>query len=50
MLNRDVVLCKVGDNYVKGWVKEDERRVDDADSKIKLDIKKATDYLNGGEL
>jgi len=50
VLNREVVLGKVGDNYVKGWVKEDERRVDDADSKIKLDIKKATDYLNGGEL
>jgi hypothetical protein len=50
VLNREVVLGKVGDNYVKGWVKEDERRVDDANSKIKLDIKKATDYLNGGEL
>jgi len=50
VLNREVVLGKVGDNYVKGWVKEDERRVDDADSKIKLDIKKATEYLNGGEL
>ena len=50
VLNREVVLGKVGDNYVKGWIKEDERRVDDADSKIKLDIKKATDYLNGGEL
>ena len=50
VLNREVVLGKVGDNYVKGWIKEDERRVDDANSKIKLDIKKATDYLNGGEL
>ena len=50
VLNRDAVLGKVGDNYVKGWIKEDEKRIDDADSKIKLDIKKATNYLNGGEL
>lgn len=50
VLNREVALGAVGDNYVKGWVKEDERRVDEADSAIKLDSKKATDYLNGGEL
>ena len=50
VLNREVALGAVGDNYVKGWVKEDERRVDEADSTIKLDSKKANDYLNGGEL
>lgn len=49
VLPTHLALGAVGNNYVKGWVKEDERRVDDASTDIKLDKNKVTDYLNSGE-
>ena len=50
VLPRDMVLGIPNDNYVKGWVEGDDARLDEVDSKIKLDLKKGVDYLNGGEL
>ena len=50
ILPRKVVLGIPNDNYVKGWVEGDDARLDEVDSKIKLDLKKGVDYLNGGEL
>lgn len=43
-----VVMGSVDQNYIKGWVEGDEKRLEGVDDTIKLDIKKATDYLNDG--
>lgn len=50
VLQRDKALGRVGKNYVKGWDSDDESRIQGVDTGIKLDIKKATDYLNSEEL
>lgn len=41
-----IALGKVGTNYVKGWDKNDENRIKNADTKINSKPKKAIDYLN----
>ncbi|PAF48220.1 ferredoxin-type protein NapG [Helicobacter sp. 12S02232-10] len=49
VLPRDVVLGKMGTNYIKGWDKQDESRLKDASTQINKTSKdKATDYLNSG--
>ncbi|PAF44436.1 ferredoxin-type protein NapG [Helicobacter sp. 11S02596-1] len=51
VLPRDVVLGKMGTNYIKGWEKQDESRLQDAPTDIKTPSKRgATDYLNSGDL
>lgn len=51
ILPRDVVMGQVDNNYVKGWVESDEKRLEKGiDTNIKLDLNKAKDYLNNGEL
>ncbi len=49
IMPRDKVLGDVGTNYIKGWDKEDEKRLNDLDTKSKQDNKNessAIDYLN----
>lgn len=50
VLPRSYVLGKAGSHYVKGWDKEDEKRIKDVDTSKKINSKKASDYLNNGEL
>ncbi|MBE3022425.1 ferredoxin-type protein NapG [Campylobacter sp. RM13119] len=50
IMPRDIVMGSVDQNYVKGWVEGDEKRLEGVDTNIKLDINKAKDYLNDGEL
>ncbi|AQW82355.1 ferredoxin-type protein NapG [Campylobacter pinnipediorum] len=49
VMPRDKVVGKVGNNYVKGWDSKDENRLNDTNTDIKLDSKKAIDYLNDEE-
>lgn len=49
VLPRELVLGKVGDHYIKGWDKEDEKRVETAVSEMTttdISSKKAVDSLN----
>ena len=51
ILPRDVVLGKVGDHYIKGWDKEDEKRLENAkaiNTKTQLSKESAMDSLNSG--
>ena len=50
VLPRDMVMGKLGNNYVKGWVEGDDAKLKDADTKMHLDSKKGIKYLNGDEL
>ena len=50
VLPRDMVIGKVGDNYVKGWVEGDDAKLKDVDTKMHLDSKKGIKYLNEDEL
>ena len=54
VLPREVALGKVGDYYIKGWDKKDEKRLEgistDVTTKTKRSEKKAQDYLNSGDL
>ncbi|WP_104697813.1 MULTISPECIES: ferredoxin-type protein NapG [unclassified Helicobacter] len=48
VLPRELVLGKMGTNYIKNWEEEDEKRLESAIIKPKIDSKKQTlDYLNG---
>ena len=40
----------MNDNYVISWEKGGDKKLKDADTKIKLDKTKALDYLNSEEL
>ncbi|MDL0088992.1 ferredoxin-type protein NapG [Campylobacter gastrosuis] len=48
VFERDRALGAVRDDYIKGWDKKDEARIDD-DFTPNPSIKKAKDYLNSGE-
>lgn len=49
VLAREVALGKVGNNYVKGWEKGSDKKLQNADTSIKIDKQKAIDNLNSGE-
>lgn len=49
IIPNDIVLGSVDENYIKGWIDGDEKRLQSVDTKINLDLKKATDYLNNGD-
>lgn len=50
VLPRDKVLGSVGTNYIKGWDKEDEKRLENLEvEEKKSSINGAIDYLNNGE-
>ena len=44
----DLVTGKVGDHYIKGWEKEDEKRLKEGEAQRSddEDINSALDYLN----
>ncbi|PAF46201.1 ferredoxin-type protein NapG [Helicobacter sp. 12S02634-8] len=47
ILPRDVVLGKMGTNYIKGWEVQDEERLQGVSSKLKKPSERSpTDYLN----
>lgn len=46
---REMILGKINEHYVKGWVQGDDAKLKDIDTKIKLDSKKGLDYLNNGD-
>jgi len=51
VLPREVALGKVGDHYIKGWDKEDEKRLENAkaiNTKTQLSKESAMDSLNSG--
>jgi len=51
VLPREVVLGKVGDHYIKGWDKKDEKRLENAEAistKTELSKESAMDSLNSG--
>jgi len=51
ILPREVVLGKVGDHYIKGWDKADEKRLENAEAistKTRLSEESAMDSLNSG--
>lgn len=50
VLDNELVLGKMGQNYIKGWDSDDESRLKGVDTKVKLDKNKAVDYLNDGDL
>ena len=50
ILPRNYVLGKAGNHYVKGWEKDDEKRLNDKDDKEQINSNKARDYLNDGDL
>lgn len=50
VLPRDYVLGKAGSNYIKGWDKQDEHRLENTPTQKSLDKNKAKDYLNDGDL
>lgn len=53
VLPRDVALGDVGTNYIKGWDKDDETRLEEAKGlkdNSKDSTSKVQDYLNSGEL
>ena len=49
-MERERVIGISSDNYVKGWIKGDDAKLKDADTKIKLDPQKSRDYLNEDDL
>ncbi|CZE47564.1 ferredoxin-type protein NapG [Campylobacter geochelonis] len=49
VLPREVALGEVGDNYVKGWEKDGDSKLQNADTSVKLQEKKAINYLNSEE-
>lgn len=49
VLPRELALGEVGDNYVKGWEQGADQKLQDAKTDIKIEEKKAVDYLNSGE-
>jgi ferredoxin-type protein NapG len=53
VLPREVVLGKVGDNYLRGWDQDDQRRINNAIPPDDVRQEQATDpldYLNDGDL
>ena len=47
VVRREFIAGKVNEHYVKGWEKDDERKIDDLKTKEhKIDEKKTMDYLN----
>lgn len=50
ILPREYVLGKAGNHYVKGWEKDDEKRLNSQENKEKMKSNKAQDYLNDGDL
>lgn len=46
---REVALGEVGDNYVKGWQKNGDEKLKNANTEVKLDKNKAVNYLNSEE-
>lgn len=49
VLPRDIVLGKINEHYVKGWIQGDDAKLEDINTHIKLDSKKSLDYLNNGD-
>ncbi|MGH2305832.1 ferredoxin-type protein NapG [Campylobacter taeniopygiae] len=49
VLPREFILGKDSNHYVKGWDKDDEKRLKNANSSKHFDAKKAQDYLNEGD-
>lgn len=49
ILPTDFILGERNDNYVKGWVKNDDIHLKDIDTSKNYNDKKAVDYLNDGE-
>jgi ferredoxin-type protein NapG len=50
VLPREVALGRVGDNYVKGWEKGDEDRINDSTGPVDQLDSDPLDYLNDGDL
>lgn len=50
VLPRKFVLGKAGSHYIKGWDKEDEKRLNEDDTKNKTKQNRAQDYLNDEEM
>lgn len=50
VIPREFVIGVVNDNYVKGWVEDDDSKLKGSDTEIKMDLQKGIDYLNEGEL
>ena len=55
VMPRNIVLGEVGENYIKGWEKEDEQRLENVElrnlkKENKNNTKEIQDYLNSGEL
>lgn len=50
VLPRKFVLGKAGSHYIKGWDKEDEKRLNEDDTKNKTKQNRAQDYLNNEEM
>lgn len=49
VLPTTLALGRVGDNYVKGWEEDGDKRLEDVDTNVHLKDNKAIDYLNSGE-
>ncbi len=49
ILPREVVMGIPNDNYVKGWIEGDDKRLDDTKSDVKLDNKKLLNNLGKGD-
>ncbi|PSM52092.1 ferredoxin-type protein NapG [Campylobacter blaseri] len=49
VLPRKIALGSVGDNYIKGWEKGADKRLENVDTSLKFKKSKAVDYLNDGE-
>ena len=51
VLPRDKVLGSIGNHYIKGWERDDEKRIEQTAPKaVDKKAKSAIDYLNKGEL
>lgn len=50
IIPRELIIGKINDNYVRGWIKGDDKKLENANTKIKLDNKKGLEYLNGDGL
>lgn len=50
VMPREVVMGSIDQNYIRGWIGDDEKRLEGVNTNIKLNIEKARDYLNDGEL
>ena len=49
VLPRDFVLGEASSHYIKGWDKNDEKRLENVDTSRTYDSKKVQDYLNSEE-